>query len=113
VQLRVEVTDVNDNLPLCVPQPDIQLDRTVAVGELVGSLMVRLSETERVRAMVYIVCVVCLQVTDADEGVNAEIEFVEIKEGLQNEELLFSIGQDGTLTTSRYKFAIYNLSQNL
>ena len=40
--------------------------------------------------------------TDADEGVNAEIEFVEIKEGLQNEELLFSIGQDGTLTTSRY-----------
>jgi hypothetical protein len=77
--LRVEVTDVNDNPPVCVPQPDIQLDRTVVVGEPVGSLMV----------------------TDADEGMNAEIEFVEIKEGLQNEELLFSIGQDGTLTTSR------------
>ena len=60
------------------------------------------SESERVRATYGIVCVVCLQVTDADEGVNAEIEFVEIKEGLQNEELLFSIGQDGTLTTSRY-----------
>ena len=32
---------------------------------------------------------------------NAEFEFVAIEEGLQNEELLFSIGPDGNLTTSQ------------
>lgn len=36
---------------------------------------------------------------------NAEIEFVEIEEGLQNEELLFSIGASGNLTTSRYIYS--------
>lgn len=41
MQLRVEVSDVNDNAPVCVSQPDIQLDRSVPVGEYVGSLKVR------------------------------------------------------------------------
>ena len=39
------VTDVNDNAPVCVVQPDIQLDRTVEVGKLVGSVKVSLAET--------------------------------------------------------------------
>jgi hypothetical protein len=42
-----------------------------------------------------------LQLIDEDEGANAEVEFVEIEEGVQNEELLFSIGADGNLTTNR------------
>ena len=42
------------------------------------------------------------QVEDIDEGGNAEVEFVQLAEGLQNEELLFEVDSDGVLTTSRY-----------
>ena len=47
-----------------------------------------------------------IQLTDIDEGLNAEVEFVEIVEGLQNEELFFTIGQDGNLTTNRYVMCV-------
>lgn len=42
---------------------------------------------------------VYIQLEDADDGVNAEVVFVEIAEGDQNEEFLFGIGPGGNLTT--------------
>ena len=59
VQLRVEVTDVNDNPPVCVPQ-NIQLDRTVVVGEPVGSLMVRLLVKVKGYELRMVSCVLCV-----------------------------------------------------
>ena len=59
--------------------------------------------------MLWLCCIV--QLTDADEGVNAEVEFVEIVEGIQNEELLFGIGPDGNLTTSRSVYTYTSIRQ--
>ena len=110
LQLRVVVSDVNDNAPVCVVQPDIQLDRSVSVGELVGSVRVSCVKSflsaeplwGKIEVYTCVMVNVCvLQLTDSDEGENAEFEFVRIEEELQNEDLLFSIGPDGNITTSR------------
>ena len=53
----MEVGDVNDNFPVCPRLLPMQLDRRTEVGTMVT----------------------ILEVTDADIGINAEIEFVGIR----------------------------------
>lgn len=57
LQVTVQVTDVNDNFPVCPRLPSMQLDTSVAVGTMVT----------------------VLEVTDADIGSNAEILFQGIR----------------------------------
>ena len=57
LQLTIQVTDVNDNSPVCPRPPQLQLDRSVDVGTIVATLVV----------------------TDADLGENAAIDFERVE----------------------------------
>ncbi len=78
MQVTVQVTDANDNAPVCPRLPPMQLDRNVDVGTRV----------------------VTLEVTDADIGLNGEILF----QGIRGEfaaQFLDVGAQNGEITISK------------
>lgn len=79
LQLNIQISDINDNRPVCPVLPEIQLNRQVSQGHVVTQL----------------------EVTDADIGQNAVINYLALRQGSNVVDPLFNVNPSGDIITLR------------